>query len=150
MQWLKDVVIEYYEKIVSTFKKWYEGILETLEKWFSQTLDFIWGMVSYCINLVWDFFEYLYELFLGEDGFVWYIFDYMFFWFESAVEFFPDIGFLFGQYQGPFTFAMQLVGRMNQFFPVMESASLLAIYLMFLFLYIVIKIVLKAVPGMGG
>jgi hypothetical protein len=142
MQWLQDAL----KNIIQLFKDIYSAV----EQWFQDMLLFFWDMMDYCLFMVWEFCYYLYDLFLGEEGFIWYPFDFLLIFSDEFVEIFPDLGGIVSDDGGAFSYTMHLAGRFNQFFPVVESFYLLNIYLVFLTVYILIKLLLKVIPGLGG
>jgi len=134
--------------------------METLFVWLVDTF-YEWG-------------KYAYDLFLGEEGFVWYVFDFgidMGEWFLSLL---PDLSALLVQFDGgtapvplqseegmivstsgqspvsTFGFVMALIGRMNAFFPVVESGTLFVIYLIFMLIVLKVRLIFKLTPTLGG
>ena len=113
-----------------------------------------WEVIDYCLVMAWDFCYYIYGLFLGEEGFVWYLVsefnEFVFWlcgWFFSQ---FPELGEVVGQYSDAFSSSLQLVGMLNLFFPLTESTVLFGIYMGFMFVVLVVRVVLKLFPGLGG
>ena len=87
---------------------------------------------------------------MGEEGFVWSIFDFVIGLGNEFLQSFPAVENLLTQYEQPVSTILGLVLALNAFFPVQETISLIGIYLVFVAVVIVLKIILKVIPGMGG
>jgi hypothetical protein len=107
---------------------------------------FFWDVVDYCIGMVWDFGYYIYDFFLGEKGVIWYGVDAAWDWF---LKLFPDLNLITENYSETFFFTMQLVGRLNNFFPLVEASTLFGIFLIFIFFFLASKAILKLIPTIG-
>lgn len=111
---------------------------------------FFWSVVDYVIKMVWDYCFYLYNLFLGEDGLIWYPFNFLLECGNWLLDQMPNFGEVILGYGGTFSFTMAFVGRLNQFFPLTESAVLLGIYIIFMMVFLLFRLLMKVVPGLGG
>ena len=99
---LWDVLTSLWENFVSFITGIVTGIWE-LAGWIVDNLTtFAWSIVDYCLETVSEFCVYLYEIFLGEEGFVWYIFDFGIWFGEWAVEQLPDFSSELVQYSDTF------------------------------------------------
>jgi hypothetical protein len=65
------------------------------------------------------------------------------------LESLPDISAILGEHQETFGFVMILIGKLNSFFPLTESAVLLGVYLGFVLIFLLTKAVLKLLPSIG-
>ena len=130
---------------------------------------FIW-----LVDTLYEWAKYAYDLFLGEEGFVWYPFDFAIEMGEWFLSYLPDISALLTQFDGgtpgpfgqgegaammatsgqsgmgTFSFVMALVGRMNAFFPLVESGILLVIYVIFMLIVLKVRLIFKVTPTLGG
>jgi len=155
MQWLSDALREMWNELVLGFlAKWFNAFFNFLAWIVNAIATILWTIVDFCLGMAWDFCFFLYDLFLGEEGFVWYVV-------EQFIEFgiwivewlllaFPDIAAIVTQYEGTFSFAMRWIGMLDAFFPVTESLTLFGIYMGFMFVVLSVRLILKIVPGMGG
>jgi hypothetical protein len=135
---IKEYLVELYRKTIATFWLWYEGLQ-----------DFFWGVVDFCLRMVWDFFYYIYDFFLGAKGCIWEFCRWLLelgWWF---VERFPGLDSTVAEYSATFGTAMTLAGRLDQFFPVSESFSLLLVFGGFVALFLLVKFILKLIPTIG-
>ena len=149
MEWLKEGLRDWYEKIVDFLSRQLIGIRDWILGAVKDILDGFWSIVDFVIGMVWRFFYYLYDLFFGKEGFVWYIFDAAIEWgdwFEAEVL--PDLSDL--PYGNSIDFAMVWVGRLDDFFPLTEAMTLLGIYGVFMTIFLMCRLILKLVPGFGG
>ena len=136
----------------------FNGILAPFWSWFSNAFcKFVYRnakeigiTVAWISFFVWDWWTYLCEIFLGEEGFVWKFFTQALEAALSLKESVPSLKDMALEHQDSIGFTMRLVGRLNQFFPVMEFAVLFGIFFLFLCVYILVKWILKLIPGMGG
>jgi len=53
------------------------------------------------------------------------------------------------QYGAEISWSLSWIGMMNRFFPIVEIASMMFIFFIFIFVYIVGKLILKLIPGIG-
>jgi len=150
MGWLLDGLRDIWDKFTQTVLGWYEGILDWFEWALNTLFNWFWGVIDFCIGLVWDFCVYVYDLFLGEEGFFWYATDVVIGICEWFLEMLPDIGQLLARYAGDTEFVMGLVGRLDQFLPVTESGTLLLIYISFMGAFLLVKAILKIFPWSVG
>jgi len=149
MKWLIDALQDIYQKAVDTVYGWYESFRDWVIWIVDSIIDWFWDIVSYLIGMVWDFCVYLYDLFLGENGFVWYIFDWAIMMGNWFISMFPNIGAFLQSYSGAFNTTMILVGKLNQFFPLTELVTLLGFYVTFMLLFLVVKFIMKLIPTIG-
>jgi len=150
MKWLYDAIVDFWNVLVDTFYGWVEGLWDLVAWVVYSVIDYFWAVVDYCLQMAWDFGYYLYDLFLGEEGFVWYIFDFGIWagnWFVENVM--PDLSQVMSQYGGSFDTTIGLVSRLDDFFPVTEFFVLFGIYWTFIFVYLGCKLILKLIPGVG-
>jgi len=150
MQWLLDGIRDIWHSFVEFIHRQVVGAFELIAWAVQSVLNGVWSVISYCLQMAWDFGFYIYDLFLGEDGFVWYLFDLVIWLGEWALSLSPDIAETVGQYSEAFGFTMRLVGMMDRFFPVTESAVLFATYMAFMFIVLVFRWTIKLIPGLGG
>ena len=126
---------------------WLLEKLDECKQWF-------WDIVDYCIGMVWDFCFYLYDLFLGEEGFVWWVvelfIDFALWQFDMICEAFPNFEDGLKGYEDTFGYAMRLTGMLNDFLPVAESFVLMGVFLGFMLVVLACRLILKLVPGFGG
>jgi len=150
MQWLLDAITDFYNKFVATLKGWYQSIVDSIKWVVTSIIDFYKWLVNWLLDLARDFYKYLYEIFLGNDGLLWYPFKTGIWLGNQLLEVFPDVGALLEQYRQPVGLFMALMGTLDSFFPITEMLYLIGIYLGFISVMIVVRIVLKVVPGLGG
>lgn len=151
MDWLKEALWNLWEAISGTFQKWFEQLQTFFWDTVAYLLGIVEGILQWFADLVWAVGEFLYDLFFGEEGFVWMIFDYGLYWIEHGMAYMLEyIVDVFGWYGPEVEFSMQLIGRLNHFVPVVESGLLLTFYMAFLMVFIIVKWVLKLIPGLGG
>ena len=150
MQSLINFFGNFYNKLISAFFEWVEMILGAIELVLQSLLDVYLLVINGFLNLVWYSSSYSYDLFLGEEGFIWYLFDVGIELGDRVLEAFPDIDSLLIGYQVPFDVVMNWMSALNVFFPVSEATFLLGIYLAFVGVVILVRIIIKAIPGEGG
>jgi len=150
MDWLKEALADLWNVIKDTFFGWVEGLWDLVAWAVNAIVNYFWAVVDYCLQMAWNFGYYLYDLFLGEDGFVWYILDFGIWagkWFVDNV--FPDLSQVVVQYEGSFDTTIGLVSRLDMFFPITEFFVLFGTFFAFVFFYLGAKLILKLVPGIG-
>ena len=112
--------------------------------------DFLIWLLGYVGGLLFDFF-------FGEDGFIWYIFDFGFWFCNWVIDVLVyEWGFIdyvskpFEQFSpNLLQTVMPLIWSLDIFFPVNESLAFLLIYLGFLFVVLIVRWCLKLIPGGG-
>jgi len=151
MKWLRAAIRDWWDKFVDFIFRQIEGFYNLMSWLVNSIVYYFWAVVDYIIGMVWDWCYYLYDLFLGEDGFVWYVFDCVIEWGDYFVtEVLPDLSSILGPYAPTFEFAMGLIGRLDAFFPITECSVLLGIYVAFMSIFLVCRFILKLFPGLGG
>jgi hypothetical protein len=105
--------------------------------------DWVWDSVLYCGQIIWDFFFY------DPDGFLWWLLKMFGEWARWFTEQIPDMSSILGQYSSPIATTMGLVSKLDKFFPITEAVSLLFIFLVFLTLFLCVKLILKLIPTIG-
>jgi len=150
MEWLREAIMDYWNKFVDFIFRQIEGAYDLLEWVVVSVLNFFWSIFEY----VWDFFVYLYDLFLGEEGFIWRVVGFFVWLFsllleqiEWALDMLPDIGAILMEYREAFDFGMFVIGKLNLFAPVVESLHLLSIYLFIALIVIIIRWIITFIPG---
>jgi hypothetical protein len=134
--------------LIDAFKDLYNGLVTKLRSWYDGAFETIWRIVDYIIRMVWDFFYYLYDFVFGDEGLVWMFFRLIFDGAEWFLSIFPDFGALIDEHEESFEFTMGLIGRLDQFFPITESAVLLGIYVSFIVPFLIVKyLIFKVVRG---
>jgi len=133
---------------------------------------FIW-----LVDTLYEWAKYAYDLFLGEEGFVWYPIDFGIEVLEWCLDNIPDISPILDQYMGDSlfgstahahqqsetvmfgamsvqsnsgAFVMPSFNVMNAFFPLVEFGFLLIIFLLIMTWVLVGRYILKLIPGLGG
>jgi len=157
MEWLRDAIRNLWEMLAGFLVSWIGRLFEFIEWAVKTVTDFIWGVVEFCLDMAWDFCVYIYDLFLGDEGFIWYIFDFVI-WFADAgidslmTHFGSDgIAGVFDWFQpGVLQTVIVLAMGLDKFFPVSEGITLLCSYLGFIVVVLLIRWCLKIVPGLGG
>jgi len=148
------MIIVYWHAAVKLFIDFRDRLYDFIIWAVDALLIGFWEVIDYCLVMAWGFGYYLYSLFLGEEGFVWYLvseFNGFVFWLAGwALESFPDFGETVGQYSNGFSSSLQLIGMLNQYFPLTESSVLFGVYMGFMFIVLVVRLVLKLIPGTGG
>jgi hypothetical protein len=152
-------------KVAGYFKEIGASVWAVAEWIVNSVVWFFWSVVDYVIKMVWGFCYYLYDLFLGENGFIWYGFDFICNQCEWALSEFPDLSEFLdtplgasraaaaASPQSVFSTVMQLIGRFNQFFPLTECGILILLFLLFLLVFLLFKYMLEimqAMPKGGG
>jgi len=155
MSWfVPDVLKDYWKKFVDYIDGLLKGFWDYLEKIVNTIKDWFWGIVNYCLKMAWDFCFYLYDLFLGEEGFVWYLvgeFNKFVFWIgDWFFSSFPELAGQVEQYSGAFSSSLQWIGMLDQFFPLTECVTLFSVYMGFMFIVLAVRLCLKIIPGLGG
>ena len=150
MQWLLDAITGVYEKLIATLKGWYQTLVDSFKWVVTSIIDFIKWLVNWLLDLGWKACESVYNLFLGDEGFVWYVFDFIIGLGDQFLEAFPDIGELLAPYEQTFTTVMTWMSALNAFLPVQEACYLSGIYVGFVAVLVLIRVILKAIPGTGG
>jgi hypothetical protein len=146
MQWIGDLISEFYKFLMLSIAK----------LWLSAARAYIWVVDSFFSFIQWlleiakAVCEYLYNLFLGEDGFFWAIVDFVFELWDIVSEVFPQLADTLGEYEQPLTLVMGWMIALNAFFPIRESLFLIGIYVGFVCIVIVVRLIVKAIPGAGG
>jgi hypothetical protein len=145
-EWLSNI----YEGIKGTIVNIYNGIKDALVNIWNSFLelvdsvfDWIWDVVVYCGQVIWDFFLH------DDDGFVWWLLRMFGDWATWFIEQIPDMSSILGQYSSPITTAMQLMSKLDKFFPLSEAVSLLGIFIVFLLIFLSVKLILKLIPTVG-
>ena len=125
-----DWVKQYFTELWNTFK-------QTVRGWYQSVLDWIWGICVW----IWD-------CFFGEEGFLWWIFDFVLDWgtwfFENVL---PDFEWLFLDYGPTISAVMDIVYCLDNFLPLTEFYDLLCYFLYFLVVFLACKIIWKFIRG---
>jgi len=147
---LLDGIAGLWNAIVETFRGWFITIVDSIE-WVVESLTaLLFDVVTWFGGLVWDIGFYLYDLFLGEEGFVWWIFDFALSTGHWLLSNMVDVDEILRQYEGIFDMALGFVGRLDQFVPVTEGVALVTILIGLYVIIIIVRLILKLIPGMGG
>lgn len=146
---LKSAIVDFWNVLVDTLYGWVEGLWDLAAWAVDGIVYYFWAVIDYCLEMAWGFGYFLYDLFLGEEGFVWYIFDFVIWVGELFLGFLPDLSEYVTQYRGAFEYTLGIVGRLNSFYPVTESLALFAAFFTFVILYLRIKFLLKLTPEVG-
>ena len=94
--------------------------------------------------------KFIFDLFFGENGIVWFLLDIVIMLIEEFIDLLPDLSGIVSQFDGgSIVFVSRLMGRLNMFFPVVEGLYLLAAFLLFLVVFLILKAVLKLIPFIG-
>jgi len=109
----------------------------------------VW-MVTWIYDSLWAIIEWFLDFFFGEEGIFWYIFDFVIGMGDWFLSFFPDLREIVIQYQEAFFYAMVMVGRADRILPVTEAFVLFGIYLAFVFAVVIVRWVIKFIPGTGN
>jgi hypothetical protein len=111
-------------------------VLETIFEW-------IWKVIVYIGQAIWDFF------FGDPDGFLWWILSMFGNWALWFVEQIPDISSIVETYSSSISTTMELVSKLDKFFPITEAILLLFVFLAFLVIFLCVKMILKLIPTIG-
>ena len=111
-------------------------------------IEAIRNSIIWAVEWLADFLQAIVDFF---TGLLWAIVGFGISMGNMLVLALPDIGDILSQqeYITSITLVMNLVGRMNQFFPVVEAFVLLSIYLYFMMTFLVVKLILKLIPTIG-
>jgi len=146
---ISDFFAPWFRIVIDFFVVWFRRIFEFLEWIVVSILSFFWNVIDYIIGMAWNFGYYLYDLLLGEDGFVWYPIRIGFEWLNNLIWMIPPIGDFADDYVAEFSYVMCLVGALDKFFPLTESYFFLNIFMYFLLMFIIVKYIWKLIPGTG-
>ena len=123
-------------------------VVARLLGWGDAYLEFIGRQIAYVGGLLYGYF------FECETGLFWQLvvifLDLADWVFEFLFSILPDLSGVVGEHRAAFDVVMRLVGKVDLFLPVSETLALLAAYITFVVLFLVIRWTLKLVPGMGG
>lgn len=114
--------------------------------WGDEFTAFFVDVVYFVCDLFFDFF------FHEEDGLVWYIFDCGIsfgIWFQTHTSLLDVFVEPVSRYNGAIAASMELIGRMNQFIPIVEAGFLFGLFITFILFFLGVKLFLKLIPGMG-
>ena len=118
---------------VATWLGWCKGFNNWLLKQVVKQAEHIWN-----------------QIFNEQDGHFWTLCDWIFDVGIGFVKmFFPNISEYIAPFVATINYAMVFMGRLNQFFPLVEIGVLLGIFWVFVILFLIIKLVLKLIPGIG-
>ena len=93
-----------------------------------------------------ELFEWLIQKVV--DGF-WAVIEYFISLGKWFVDMLPSVGAIIAEYEETFGFVMRLIGRFDSFFPITESLALLSIFILFVTLFLLVKLILKLIPTIG-
>lgn len=144
--WCKETIQDIWSWLKGAFK----AVIDTLGNLLQKVIDglyaiagWLWDIIVYCGQVLWDFF------FHEEDGLLWTVCGWVAEWGEWFVEQFPDVV----QYIEPFhdsaSQTMTLIGKLNTFFPIVETIIFIGVFIVYVMLYIGVKFILKLVPTIG-
>jgi len=139
MQWLLDGIRDWYNKFVDFIFRQIQGAYELV----------VW-VVTWLFDSLWAIIEYILDVSIGEEGFVWKLFELVWSFIEWGVSFFTDMNVILNEYEHAFEFSLDLIAMLDVFFPVSESLLLIAIYWFFIIVLILIRLLFKIIPGIGG
>jgi hypothetical protein len=120
--------------------KW---LIDTFASWFKSIFQWIWDLICQIGTIIYDFF------FHETDGWVWWFVDYFLDLFDWFIKQLPDVCSYVDDYGSSFSTLMSVVGKMNNFFPVHESVTLLGVFILFVGIFLGVKAILKLIPGIG-
>jgi hypothetical protein len=143
--WLKG----FWDSLSKTLGGWVRSLWDMGDWILNGVLEGIWAIVDYCLGMVWDFFYYIYGLFLGENGCVWYLFDFVIWAGWEFLSYFPDMEALLLRYADSFDYVAGWFGMLDVFFPVTETFTLGIIFGSFMLGFLIVKAVLKLIPMVG-
>jgi hypothetical protein len=149
MQWLFDALTDIYNKLVATLGKWAASILDGFVWIVNGIVEYFWAVVDYCLEMAWGFGYYLYDLFLGENGFVWYPIYWAIWAGREFLAFFPSLRQTVLDNAETFEYMGCLTGQLDQFFPITESFQLGVTFAAFVAVFLVAKLLLKLIPSIG-
>ena len=121
-------------------------VVSQLLGWGDEFTGFIVEMVSYVLGFLFDF------LFEEESGLIWSIAGFLIekgTWFLGHSDFVNTWTEPFSRYSGAINSSKEIVGRLNQFFPIVEAGILIGFFSVFIIFFLGIKFILKLIPGMG-
>lgn len=142
IKWLLDGLKEQWET-------WYNRVYAFIESIVNVILNFISDVVAHCQKMIWDYGWYFYELTLGEEGFCWYPLYWSYEFIDWGMSFFPEFELMLGQHTVEFAYAMELIGKLDLFFPMYEFGVLFGIFLLFIAFFLILKTILKLIPTIG-
>jgi hypothetical protein len=119
------------------------GIWQAFLRVLETIFDWVWKVIVYIGQAIWDFF------FGDPDGFLWWLLKIFGDWALWFVEQLPDISSIVETYSSSISVAMELVSKLDKFFPVTEAVWLLFIFLAFLVVFLCAKLILKLIPTIG-
>ncbi|MDR0522279.1 MAG: hypothetical protein LBH00_10565 [Planctomycetaceae bacterium] len=151
-----NFVQKVYDFLSNLAKAFYEGIISWLE-WMLQGIflfacSIYWTILSiakWCFQELQAFINLVCDFIYGENGIIWVIFDWAIWMGNWFVERLPDLSVLLLQYRGTFSLVMSRISAFNAFLPIVETCILIGIFLLFLSLFLVCKLVLKLLPMIG-
>ena len=83
---------------------------------------------------------------------MWYILDYGIYfgnWFRKHSDLKDAVFEPPSRYADAIEWAVTWIGRMNQFFPIMEAGYMIGLFIVFILFFLGAKLVLKLIPGIG-
>lgn len=122
---------------------WIQGAVDSIRGFFANLVAQIWQALNEFVSWFWDLF------FHPDDGFLWWVVDMGLecgMWFADQL---PDIDALLGTHADTFRTAMDVISMGNRFLPLVESIVLIFLFLIFISLFLVSKLILKLIPTIG-
>ena len=151
-QWIMRIMPWFHKAFQWVFssKGAFAFIVVWIGTWFVGLGDQFTEMVVWLLTEVGKIlFEFIFE---DEDSFLWWVFGQgldFFAWFVDKSGLDTLLENLYSQHGAAIDFSMELIGRMNQFFPVVETGALMAVYTVFMVFFLIFKFVLKLISGIG-
>jgi hypothetical protein len=103
-------------------------------------------------KLIFYIFQWIWHFIFGENGLLWLILDYSFYWVNwILVQLTNALGTkdLLPSYSASINEALLMCSGFDQFVPLSDLVGLLNVFLGFLMLFITIKFILKLIPAIG-
>jgi len=143
-QGVVDVIVGLWNMLIGAFNT----VVSAIGGLWSAFID----IVKLVCNWVTDWIIYvakaIYNFFLDEEkGIVWKTVDTLLEWGEWFIEQLPDLSF--GEYSSTISTVMELVSKLDKFVPLSEAITLLGIFLAFVAIFLVVKLILKLIPTIG-
>jgi hypothetical protein len=138
------------QTILNWLKRALQFLLDKVQSFFQVIVDVIVGIVSWiwdtilwCFSAVFNFF------FHSEDGVVWWFMDWLAGLMSSFLGECPDFSQSIEMYLNSSNTVMRLIGPLNLFFPIEETAYIFTVFSTFMIFYLIRKLLLKIIPTVG-
>lgn len=137
---------KYLEQVVDHVGSFIGQMWKNLRDLFNGAVAWLWDKVCYCCDsIIW----YFLNRDENEPGLLWWFCGQLLDLGKWFFEQLPDITATVGSYSYAFSITMDLIGKLNNFLPVLEATMLFGTFLTFITLFLSIKLVMKLLPWIG-